>query len=31
MPVTEVFSVQVYKQTKLIERLAKQLKALAKN
>jgi len=31
MPVAEVFSVQVYKQTELIERLAKQLKALAKN
>lgn len=31
MPMSEVFSVQVYKQTELIERLAKHLKTLAKN
>jgi hypothetical protein len=31
VPMSEVFSVQVYKQTELIERFAKQLKTLAKN
>lgn len=31
VPTSEVFSVQVYKQTELIERFAKHLKTLAKN
>ena len=31
VPMSEVFSVQVYKQAESIERLAKQLKTLAKN
>jgi hypothetical protein len=31
VPMSKVLSVQVYKQTELIERLAKQLKSLAKN